>query len=50
MDALLAKARDIAGVKVLGVRTEEGGRSGIPATRAYLDLEHPSPRADQPRA
>jgi cyclopropane-fatty-acyl-phospholipid synthase len=31
--------------QVLGVRTEQGGASGIPATRAYLDLEHPSPRA-----
>jgi cyclopropane-fatty-acyl-phospholipid synthase len=31
--------------QVLGVRTEQGGASGIPATRAYLDLEHPSPLA-----
>jgi cyclopropane-fatty-acyl-phospholipid synthase len=32
--------------QVLGVHTGPGGESGIPATRSYLDLDHPSPPDD----
>jgi hypothetical protein len=33
----------IAVHQVLSVRTEANGSSGMPATRSWLDTEHPAP-------